>query len=54
MGKEVFECCKGWLQGDQFPADLNNINVALIPKKDNVVSMKDFRPIALCNVLYKI
>lgn len=54
MGREVFDCCKGWLQGHPFPADLNSTNVVLIPNKNNVASMKDFRPIALCNVLYKI
>ncbi|KAL8124645.1 hypothetical protein AgCh_012338 [Apium graveolens] len=54
MGKEVFECCKKWLRGDPFPADLNSTNVVLIPKKDNAATMRDFRPIALCNVLYKI
>lgn len=54
MGKEVYQCCKEWLQGNPFPADLNNTNVVLIPKKANAVSMKDYRPIAFCNVLYKI
>lgn len=54
MGKEVFDCCKDWLQGNSFPADLNHTNVVLIPKKDNAFQMKDLRPIALCNVLYKI
>ncbi|KAL8114291.1 hypothetical protein AgCh_021226 [Apium graveolens] len=54
MGKEVFECCKKWLRGDPFPVDLNSTNVVLIPKKDNAATMRDFRPIALCNVLYKI
>lgn len=54
LGKEVFDCCKNWLQGASFPADLNNTNVVLIPKKDNACCLKDLRPIALCNVLYKI
>lgn len=54
IGKEVFECCRNWLQGNFFPADLNNTNVVLIPKKENACCLKDLRPIALCNVLYKI
>lgn len=37
LGKEVFECCKGWLQGNSFPADLNNFNVVLISKKERVL-----------------
>ncbi|KAL8093230.1 hypothetical protein AgCh_035211 [Apium graveolens] len=35
-------------------ADLNSINLVLIPKKENVDNLKDVRPIALYNVLYKI
>lgn len=54
MGKEVFECCKTWLDECSFPADLNNTNLVLIPKKTDAQCMKDFRPITLCNVLYKI
>ncbi|KAL8105033.1 hypothetical protein AgCh_028992 [Apium graveolens] len=54
MGKEVFESCKGWLRGEVFPADLNSTNVVLIPKKEGACRMKDLRPIALCNVPYKI
>ncbi|XP_039684970.1 uncharacterized protein [Medicago truncatula] len=38
----------------QFSPDLNITNIALIPKGSTQVSMKDWRPIALCNVLYKI
>lgn len=54
MGREVYECCKNWLSTCSFPADFNNTNLFLIPKKTNACNMKDFRPIALCNVLYKI
>lgn len=54
MGKEVFKCCKEWLHTMQFPGDLNCTNVVLIPKKENAYCLKDLRPVALCNVFYKI
>lgn len=37
-----------------FPLGINDMSVVLIPKKENVDSMKDLRPIALCNVVYKL
>lgn len=34
--------------------ELNSTNIALIPKVDNPVVLKGFRPISLCNVCHKI
>lgn len=53
-GRKVFQCCKDWIHSYSFPADLNTTNVVLIPKKEGACCLKDLRPIALCNVLYKI
>lgn len=50
----MFRCCKTWLAESSFPAEVNDTNLVLIPKKENADTMKDLRPIALCNVLYKI
>lgn len=54
IGIEVFNCCREWLENNSFPVDLNDTNLILIPKKENVEKLSDIRPIALCNVLYKI
>jgi len=38
----------------RIPASFNSTFIALIPKSDNALSLKDFRPISLCNCIYKI
>jgi hypothetical protein len=53
-GDEVFTATKDWLARGYFPSSLNETNICLIPKCGNPNSMKDFRPISLCNVLYKM
>ncbi|KAK2370479.1 hypothetical protein QL285_083528 [Trifolium repens] len=53
-GDDVFTAVKDWLGRGYFPSTLNETNICLIPKIDSPISMKDFRPISLCNVLYKV
>lgn len=43
-----------WINQGVFPPSLNDIHITLIAKCDNPTSMKDLRPISLCNFLYKI
>lgn len=54
LGKKIFENCKNWLHECSFLQELKHTILVLIPKKNNVERMTDVRPIALCNVLYKI
>jgi hypothetical protein len=53
-GDDIFVAAKEWLERGYFPSSLNETNICLIPKCDRPTSMKDLRPISLCNVLYKM
>ncbi|XP_057796787.1 uncharacterized protein LOC131012797 [Salvia miltiorrhiza] len=54
VGEDVYRSCCDWLTTGTFPPTLNNTLVTLIPKVDSPTNMKELRPIALCNVVYKI
>ena len=54
IGNEVIEAVLFCLNTSKIPSGLNHTYLTLIPKVKCPVKVVDFRPIALCNVLYKI
>ncbi|CAK8563776.1 unnamed protein product [Lathyrus sativus] len=53
-GIEIFNASCAWLESGIFPHSLNMANITLIPKGEVQTSLKDWGPISLCNVLYKV
>jgi hypothetical protein len=53
-GDDMWRAVSLWLERGFFPSSLSETNICLIPKCEIPTSMKDMRPIALCNVLYKV
>lgn len=54
LGEETIKVCLQILNEDADIRPLNKTIIALIPKVKDPKQMKDFRPISLCNVSYKI
>jgi hypothetical protein len=54
IGDEVCRAISNFITLGYMYEDINFTHIVLIPKKQNAVSVSDFRPIALCNVIYKI
>jgi hypothetical protein len=54
IGNEVCSAISDFIQLGHMDGEINSTNIVLIPKKTNPVSVKDFRPISLCNVICKL
>ena len=54
LGANVTDGVLEFLNGGILPENLNRTTLVLIPKTRDPQEMKEFRPISLCNVLYKI
>ena len=53
-GEDVTEACLSYITNRAFPEKFNDTLIVLIPKHMQPEHLTDMRPIALCNVLYKI
>lgn len=53
IGDEVVYTCLDILNGEGDPTGMNKTFTVLIPKVKNPVKGSEFRPITLCNVLFK-
>ncbi|CAN1844985.1 Transposon TX1 uncharacterized 149 kDa protein [Linum perenne] len=54
IGDDIYEAGKGWLERGEIPVEAQDTNIVLLPKVDDPKAVKDWRPISLCNVLYRV
>uniref|UniRef100_A0A452ZKS4 Reverse transcriptase domain-containing protein n=1 Tax=Aegilops tauschii subsp. strangulata TaxID=200361 RepID=A0A452ZKS4_AEGTS len=53
-GDDVTRVVLSIVRGEQSPESINDTVLVLIPKVLNPTLLSQFRPISLCNVIYKI
>lgn len=53
-GRALHSFAQGILQGGDFPPEVTEALLVLIPKEQKPSSIKNFRPISLCNVSVKL
>jgi hypothetical protein len=54
MHHDVTRAVHHFFEDGIMPEGVNDTAIVLIPKKNDPESLKDFRPISLCNVIYKV
>ena len=54
VGPEVVNCVLSSLNSSRMPCRLNETYICLIPKVKSPQNITEFRPISLCNVVYKL
>jgi hypothetical protein len=54
LRKDVINAIKKFFMEGSMPAEVNETTIVLIPKINDAIELKDFRPISLCNVVYKV
>ena len=54
LKEDVVGAVKKFFADGIVPEGINDTTIVLIPKGSNPESFKDFRPISLCNVIYKV
>lgn len=54
VGLDVVSCVLGVLNSGVLPCALNEIFICLNPKVTSLQKIVEFKPISLCNVVYKI
>jgi hypothetical protein len=54
LHEEVCNDVFSFLNGGEFDSSINKTFIALIPKVKNPSCITEYRPISLCNVLYKL
>ena len=54
LGDDILKVVENSRLSGRIPACFNLTFIALIPKVDNPKTLHDFRPISLCNCIYKV